>query len=84
MRRSVGPECGAKTRSGIGTPRGALLTGAQGRMRHSTSVDGLRADYRIWAGTERIDAREFEGVLAALGGVRVWGHAVVVGVVLHF
>ena len=51
-------------------------------MRHSTSVDGLRADYRIWAGTERIDAREFEAGLGALGAT-VHGHAVVVGIVLR-
>ena len=55
------------------------------RMEHaSAEVARLLADFRAWrGGPERVDAREFEAGLDALG-VRVVGHAVVVGIVLRF
>ena len=54
------------------------------RMEHaSAEVARLLADFRAWAGAERVDARAFERALAALGGVRVVGGAVVVGIVLR-
>jgi hypothetical protein len=47
-------------------------------------MDSLLADYRAWrGGAERVGAREFESALGSLGGVRVHGHAVVVGIVLR-
>ena len=51
---------------------------------HSASLDGLLTDYRRWSGgAESVDARVFEAALGALGGVRVWGGAVVAGLVLR-
>ena len=49
---------------------------------YSSSLDWLLADFRAWVGgTERVNAREFAGALGTLG-VRVWGGAVVAGIVL--
>ena len=55
------------------------------RMEHaSAEVARLLADFRAWrGGAERVGAREFESALGSLGGVRVHGHAVVVGIVLR-
>ena len=48
----------------------------------SASLAGLLTDFRQWRGGAAVDRAEFEAVLVALG-VRVWGHAVVVGMVLR-
>lgn len=50
---------------------------------YSAALDGLLSDFRQWRGGQKVDARAFELALATLGGVRVWGHAVVVGLVLR-
>ena len=47
-------------------------------------MDAMLRDFRRWGGGADVGAREFEGALATLGGVRVLGHVVVAGVVLRF
>lgn len=86
------PASGAVAPSARGAPGGEPLAGqvrqwaAERCVRtteHSASLDGLLSDYRQWAGGATVGAREFERALATLGGVRVLGHAVVVGIVLQ-
>ncbi len=50
---------------------------------HSAPLDGLLADFRAWSGDAgKVDRAAFGAALVALG-VRVWGHAVVVGIALR-
>ena len=51
-------------------------------MEWSTSLDLLLRDYQRWSGTQCVDRAAFTGALGGLG-VRVFGGAVALGVVLR-